>query len=138
MERLVRAINRHDVDAIAELCHRDVRGELPPHPARNYVGRDMMRANWALVFELVPNLVAELTRCSVDGELVWAEWSWTGTHTDGSRFERTGVAIHGLHEGRIQWVRLYMQPILSQPLSASDVALREMGREPRRRPDGDR
>jgi ketosteroid isomerase-like protein len=138
IQRLVRAINRHDTDGIAELCHPDVRGELPPHPARNYVGRNMLRANWALIFELVPDLVAELTRCSVDDDLVWAEWCWTGTHTDGSRFERAGVAIHGLRDGRIQWVRLYMQPILSRPVSAADIAHREMGGQRRARPGVER
>ncbi|MFL5580855.1 MAG: nuclear transport factor 2 family protein [Gemmatimonadaceae bacterium] len=130
IDRLVRAINRHDVEAIGELCHPGIRGELPAHPARNYVGVEMLRANWALIFELVPDLSAELTRCGVDGDLVWAEWAWTGTQTDGSRFERTGVAIHGLRDGRIEWVRLHMQPILSRPVTAVDVALRDLGRRP--------
>ena len=76
----------------------------------------------------MPNLVAELTRCSVEGELVWAEWSWSGTQTDGARFERTGVAIHALRDGRVQWVRTYMQPITSEPAGAVDAAMREMGR----------
>jgi ketosteroid isomerase-like protein len=128
IDRLVSAINRHDLDGIVEVCHPDIRGEMPAHPARNYVGEDMMRANWAMIFELVPDLEAELTRCSVDGELVWAEWCWSGTEADDSRFERAGVAIHGLRDGRVQWVRLYMQPLVSQPTGAVDAAMQEMGR----------
>jgi ketosteroid isomerase-like protein len=128
IERLVSAINRHDLDGIVAVCHPDVRGELPAHPARNYVGDAMMRANWAMIFEAVPDLVAELTRSSVDGELVWTEWCWYGTQADGARFERAGVAIHGLRDGRIEWVRLYMQPVTGQPAGAIDAAMREMGR----------
>jgi hypothetical protein len=129
IERLVRAVNEHDPDGIVGLCHPEVRAEMPPHPARNYVGRDMMRASWAVIFEHVPDLVADLTRCSVDGHLVWAEWSWCGTQADGSRFERCGVAIHGMSDGMIRWVRLYMQPVTSRPVSDVDQALREMGRD---------
>jgi ketosteroid isomerase-like protein len=129
IERLVSAVNRHDPDGIVELCHPDVRSEMPPHPARNSVGRDMMRANWAVIFELVPDLVAEMTRCTVDGELVWVEWLWRGTHTDGSRFERCGVAIHGIRDGQVKWVRAYMQPITSRATSDVDQTLREMGRQ---------
>jgi len=127
VERMVRAINRRDLVAMSDCWHPDIRAELPAHPARNFRGVEQMLANWELIFGLVPNLQVELVRCSAEGDTAWAEWLWEGTQSDGQRFERAGVAIHGVRDGRIQWVRIYMQPILSRPVTAASVALNDLG-----------
>jgi ketosteroid isomerase-like protein len=132
VERFMAALNRHDLDAMVECCDPDLRAEQPAHPARNFRGRTQFRANWELIFAMVPDLQADMTRCSADGDIVWVEWCWEGRTADGARFERAGVAIHGVRDGRIAWVRVYMQPILSEAADHASVALREMGVETRR------
>ena len=40
IDRLVRATNNHDVDAVAACVAQDYKNETPAHPARDFCGRD--------------------------------------------------------------------------------------------------
>jgi ketosteroid isomerase-like protein len=112
IERLAEAINRHDLEAIMACFADDVDAAQPIHPERNFVGADQMRANWAITLENLIDLRAEVMRCSADGDTVWLEWCWRARRPDGSPFVRAGVAIHGIKDDRISWVRLYMELIV--------------------------
>jgi ketosteroid isomerase-like protein len=59
----------------------------------------------------VPDMRAEILDSVVSGDTVWAEWSWTGTRTDGAAFAMTGVSVIGVRDGRVAWARLYMEPV---------------------------
>jgi ketosteroid isomerase-like protein len=48
---------------------------------------------------------------AVEGDSVWCEWRWSGTHADGSRLDMVGVTIFGVRAGRIAEARLYLEPI---------------------------
>jgi hypothetical protein len=67
--------------------------------------------NWSRIFAGVPDLRARLPRMTVDGDTVWTEWDISGTRNDGAAFLMRGVAIFGAAEGRLAWVRFYLEPV---------------------------
>lgn len=54
IDRLVLAMNAHDLVAAACLIHEDDRSEQPAHPGRAFVGRADMRANREAMFAGFP------------------------------------------------------------------------------------
>lgn len=123
VERLMRAINAHDLDAMAACFAPDYLSKFPAHPDRAFRGHDQMRSNWTQIFGGVPDLTAGLVRCAEDGATVWAEWEWTGTRRDGAPFAMRGVTVQGVEHDRIAWVRLYMEPV--QAGRGVDAAVRQ-------------
>src|SRR3954469_16358475 len=112
MDRLLRAINAHDLDAFVACFAPDYDSEQPAHPSRSFRGRDQVRKNWEGVFSGVPDISAELIMSAATGQGVEVgEWRWQGTHTDGSPFAMRGVIVAGVHENEITWGRLYMEPV---------------------------
>ena len=108
---LAEAMNAHDIDAFVALFAEDYDSRQPAHPDRAFRGCDQVRANWSAVFAGVPDFRAELTATATDGETVWSEWRWHGTHVDSSPLEMTGVIVLGVREGSIAWARLYVEPV---------------------------
>ena len=110
--RLLAAMNAHDLDAFAACFAPDYRSDQPAHPNRAFRGADQARRNWEGVFAGVPDFSAELLSLAVtDDSVELAEWSWRGTHTDGSPFAMRGVTVFGVQDGRLAWGRLYMEPV---------------------------
>ena len=62
VERLVKATNDHDVDAVAACFAEDYENATPVHPARSFRGRDQVRKNWEQIFAFVPDIRAEVVR----------------------------------------------------------------------------
>ena len=83
IDRLVAAMNAHDLHAAAGFFHEDYRSEQPAHPGRSFTGRAQMRANWEAMFAGVPDFHAEIRQSVQDGNTTWAEWRWSGTRSDG-------------------------------------------------------
>jgi ketosteroid isomerase-like protein len=106
-----RAINQHDLDALATCFTPEYQSEFPTHPDRAVGGREQLRKSWAQIFAAVPDLHATLMRSAVAGDTVWAEWEWAGTLVSGAPFLQRGVTIHGVDQGVTHWVRLYMEPV---------------------------
>lgn len=111
VERIQRAINQHDLDALAACFDPDYQSEFPAHPDRAFRGHEQMRQNWTQIFGSVPDIEATVRGCAADGETVWAEWEWRGTRADSAPYLMRGVIIQGVRQGRIAWVRLYMEPV---------------------------
>lgn len=111
VDRIIEAENSHDADRVAELVAEDYRSETPLHPARDFTGREQVRRNWEAVFEAVPDLAVERVNSAVAGDTIWLEFRMTGTETDGTDLEMGGVGIWGVEEGRLQWGRIYSEPI---------------------------
>jgi ketosteroid isomerase-like protein len=111
LERLQRAMNEHDLEAFLANVDADYRSEQPAHPERAFGGREQVRENWGAIFRDVPDFRADLIRSAVDGDTVWAEWSWHGVRGDGSPLEMGGVTIFGVRGERVVWGRLYMEII---------------------------
>ena len=59
IQRLLAAFNDHDLEAAAALFHESYKSVQPVHPARAFVGRAQMHANWAAIFAGVPDFHAE-------------------------------------------------------------------------------
>ncbi len=109
--RLQNAMNGHDLEAMAACFDPDYESEFPAHPDRAFRGDAQMRKNWTQIFGAVPNLEAVLKHTAVDGDTIWAEWEWRGTRRDGAPHLMRGVTVQGVRQGRIAWVRLYMEPV---------------------------
>jgi ketosteroid isomerase-like protein len=111
VERLLAAINAHDLEAMVACFAEDYVNEWPAHPQRGFRGSAQVRRNWGQIFAGVPDLRARLPRMVVDGDTVWTEWDISGTRRDGAAHLMRGVAIFGVAEGRLAWVRYYLEPV---------------------------
>jgi uncharacterized protein (TIGR02246 family) len=110
-EQLRDAQNAHDATRFAALVAPDYASAQPVHPGREFTGRDQVLTNWTGVFSGVPDFTSELLAVVVDGDREWAEWHWSGHHTDGSAFEMRGTTIFVVRDGLVVDGRLYMEPV---------------------------
>jgi ketosteroid isomerase-like protein len=107
--RLVAAMNAHDLDALVACFAPGYHSRQPAHPSRAFEGSDKVRENWASVFSGVPDFHAELIlSATTDDAVEIGEWHWRGTHTDGSPFAMRGATVMGIEGEQIAWARLYM------------------------------
>lgn len=111
VQRLMEAINGHDLGALVACFTPEYQSEFPVHPDRAFRRRDRGRANWSAIFTSVPDIRAEVLRSSTDDDSAWAEWDWTGTQASGTSFLHRGVTLQGVQQGRIVRARLYMEPV---------------------------
>jgi ketosteroid isomerase-like protein len=111
VDRLRRAVDEHDLDALVACFDDDFVNETPAHPDRSFRGRDQVRANWTRIFAAVPDLTAGVMRSSVDGDTVWTEWEHRGTRRDGSAHLMRGVVIFRVRDDKATWSRFYMEPV---------------------------
>lgn len=111
IERLARAVNDHDIDALTGCFAIDYRNETPVHPTRGFTGRNQVRKNWEQLFSLIPDLRAEVLRVATAGDVIFSEWEHSGTRLDGSLHLMRGVIIFGVSEGEAKWSRFYLDPV---------------------------
>ena len=125
MERLHRAMNRHDLDDFASCFEPGYVSQQPAHPDRAFVGRDQVRKNWGEIFSSMPDFSSEMLSFTVDEDRAWVEWRWTATEADGSAFDWRGVCLFGASERGVTWGRLYMEPV-DLTGGGIDATIREM------------
>lgn len=111
LDRIARATDSHDLDALVDCFAPDYRNETPAHPDRGFVGREQIRKNWSQIFALVPDVTAKVLSYAVDGHTVWSEWEHRGTRPDGRPHVMRGVVILGVMDGRAIWARFYLEPV---------------------------
>jgi ketosteroid isomerase-like protein len=111
LDRLVDAINGHDLEAMVSCFAEDYLNETPVHPPRGFRGREQVRANWSQIFAAVPDLRARILRTSVDGETLWTEWDITGNRADEASFLMRGVVIFTAGNDQIRSARFYLEPV---------------------------
>jgi len=130
MERLLAAMNAHDIDAFVACFAPDYRSEQPSHPGRDFSGDEQVRENWTGVFAGVPDFHAELlaSATTADGVEI-GEWRWEGTHVDGSPFAMRGMTVMGIEDGRVAWGRLYME-LMEQDGAGIEQMVQETYRPP--------
>jgi ketosteroid isomerase-like protein len=124
IERLVRATNDHDVNAVAACFAPNYANETPAHPARGFRGREQVRRNWEQIFANVRDIRAEVLQLTVDGDTVWTEWEMVGTRRDGSPHRMRGVILFTVRDDTVQTARFYLEPVDDGPGTVDD-ALRE-------------
>ena len=110
-ERLLAAMNAHDIDVFVACFDEDYDSEQPAHPDRAFRGSDQVRKNWSAIFESTPDFRAELVRVDAADGAEWSEWRWHGTHADGSVLDMAGVIVAGIRDERMAWARLYVEPV---------------------------
>ena len=130
MDRLLVAMNAHDLAAFVACFASDYRSEQPAHPSRVFEGSDKVRENWTSVFSGVPDFTAELllSATTEDGVEI-GEWRWRGTYADGSPFAMRGVTVMGIESEHIAWGRLYME-VMEGDGADIDEMVREAYRPP--------
>jgi limonene-1,2-epoxide hydrolase len=111
LERLLGAINAHDLDAMVSCFARDYVNETPVHPRRGFHGSEQVRTNWSQILANVPDLHAHVPRTAVDGSTVWTEWEISGSRRDGAAFLMRGVVIFGIKGGAIASARFYLDAV---------------------------
>jgi hypothetical protein len=110
-ERLVRATNDHDLEAMLACFETDYRSDQPAHPARAFQGIEQVRKNWAAMLEGVPDVRWEILGSAETADKAWVELRLTGTQADGARLHEIGVVIFGVPNERIAWARLYLEDV---------------------------
>jgi ketosteroid isomerase-like protein len=110
VDRMCRAVNGHDVEALIACFAPDYVNETPAHPARGFKGREQVRKNWEQIFTAVPDIEAEV-RWVADDDTAWSEWEMRGTRPDGSPHLMRGVVIFGVEHGEASWARFYLEPV---------------------------
>jgi ketosteroid isomerase-like protein len=111
LERQLRAMNAHDLEAMVACFAEDFVNETPAHPQRGFTGNAQVRKNWREIFAGAPDLRARVPRTAVDGNTLWTEWDLSGTRSDGSPFSMRGVAIFEVAGGVFTSVRFYLEPV---------------------------
>ncbi len=130
MNRLLAAMNEHDLDAFVACFAPGYRSEQPAHPGRAFQGSDKVRENWTGVFSGVPDFNAELlSSATTDDGVEVGEWRWRGTHIDGSSFDMVGVTVMGIEGQHVAWGRLYME-VIEREGADIDQMVRETYRPP--------
>jgi ketosteroid isomerase-like protein len=124
-ERLNAAMNAHDIDAFVACFDEEYESEQPAHPDRAFRGRDPVRRNWSAIFEGVPDFTSELVAAGAVGDTEWSEWRWRGMQADGTPLDMAGVIVCGVRDDRLQWARLYVEPV-EQGGVGIDAAVRRM------------
>ncbi|HEY4927513.1 MAG TPA: nuclear transport factor 2 family protein [Acidimicrobiales bacterium] len=126
VERMVQATNDHNLDALVACFASDYRNETPAHPERGFVGNEQVRLNWTQIFGAIPDLSAEVLRCTVNGDTVWTEWEHRGTRPDGSSHVMRGVVIFGVADGLAAWARFYLEPVQEDAGSVNEAVRRQV------------
>ena len=117
MDQATEAINRHDVDALAELYADDA---IVVDPFGETRGRDAVREFWRGFFEAFPDMNGVAERKHESGSTAIDEWTFSGTHTGpmptptgetvpatGRRVEIRGADFATVENGKIVDHRVY-------------------------------
>jgi ketosteroid isomerase-like protein len=129
VERLCRAVNDHDLDALTSCFAEDYRNETPAHPARGFRGRAQARRNWEQIFGAVPDMSANVTWVA-DDEAVWSEWQMRGSRLDGTPHHMRGVVIFGVEGSVATWARFYLEPVEEGGADADEAIRRAVLTDP--------
>lgn len=111
VDRLLAAVNAHDLDELVGCFADDYVNETPVHPERGFTGRAQVRANWSQLFGGIPNLRATILGTAIHRDRIWSEWVLTGTRPDGSAHRMAGVVIFTVRADRFTSARFYLEPV---------------------------
>ncbi|HYT12040.1 MAG TPA: nuclear transport factor 2 family protein [Candidatus Nitrosopolaris sp.] len=129
IDRLVRATNQHDLEAMAACFSEDYLNETPAHPARGFRGRAKVRRNWEQIFAFVPDIHAEVIRSAAKADTIWTEWEMRGTRRDGRSHWMRGVIVFGVNDEAIRWARFYLEPVDESDATVDDAVRDQLVRQ---------
>lgn len=134
VQRLLDAVNAHDLERLAACFAPNYRNETPVHPVRSFEGREQVRRNWEQIFAGVPDLVAE-ARWIADDDTAWSEWEMRGTRLDGAPHLLRGVVIFGVVGDEATSARFYLEPVEQGGPAVDEVVRRTVQGAGAARPD---
>jgi ketosteroid isomerase-like protein len=111
LDRITRATNAHDLDALVDCFDLEYRNETPAHPARGFTGREQVRRNWQQIFAGVPDVQVRVLGRAADGDTLWSELEMSGTRRDATPFLMRGVVVYRLRGERAVAARFYLEPV---------------------------
>jgi ketosteroid isomerase-like protein len=111
LDRLLAAVNAHDLDGLVSCFADDYLNETPAHPRRGFHGSAQVRTNWSQIFAGAADLRASVPRSVVDGDRLWTEWEMDGTRPDGTALAMRGVVIFEVKPPLITSARFYLEPV---------------------------
>jgi steroid delta-isomerase-like uncharacterized protein len=104
LNRFAEAWNRHDLDALMSMmtddCVFDASAGRQAHGQRSE-GKQAVRAAYAAVFETFHDAHWASPRHFVAGNRGVSEWTFTGTHADGTQVEVNGCDLFTFRDGKI-------------------------------------
>jgi len=121
VDRLVDAINAHDIEALLACFAPGYSVVFPAHPARSFTGREHVRRTWEALFKAHPTVRATVMARVHSGEEIWGEWEFTSDSRDGARFWQRGVIVVLPEDEVIARARFYMEPVEGAAGEASVV-----------------
>jgi ketosteroid isomerase-like protein len=104
--------NRHDVDYLITFMTDDCVFELSAGPdpwGKRFVGKDAVREGFSGVFKQFPDVHFGNARHFVAGDRGLSEWLFTGTTTDGKKFEVTGCDVFTFRDDKIAVKNSYLK-----------------------------
>lgn len=126
IDRLVTALNHHDLDAMVGCFAPDYVNETPVHPLRGFTGSEQVRRNWTQILTGVPDLEAEVSGWAQNGAAVWTDWAMRGHRLDGTAHEMAGVVIFTVGGDRITAARFYLEPVETSTGDVNDAVRAQM------------
>ena len=126
LERLMRAVNDHDLDALVSCFAQDYVNETPVHPQRGFRGNEQVRRNWTQILAAIPDLSTDIIGWAADGDTVWSEWEHRGTRADGSAHLMRGVIVFGVRGELISTARFYLEPVEDDGGGVDDAVRRQV------------
>lgn len=108
-QRWTRALTDHDLDAAVSCFAPDYQDKAPARRGEAVVGRDEVRANFAALFQSIPDLRADLLSAVADDDTVWVEWRMSGIRADDTAMEFAGVNIFDVADGCFVRGRIYTE-----------------------------
>ncbi|MEV6633729.1 nuclear transport factor 2 family protein [Actinoplanes sp. NPDC051470] len=112
VQRLIDAINAHDLDALVATFAEDFTCTWPAHPARSFDTPDQVRRNWASIFERFPEVDISVTRSVVSADEFWGEFHYVLPGAADMR----GVIIIKVRDDAIVQSRFYMEEVEHTPV----------------------
>jgi steroid delta-isomerase-like uncharacterized protein len=104
LDRFADAWNRHDLAALMSMMTDDCVFDASAGPqvyGQRSEGQPAVRAAYAAVFDAFPDARWVDPRHFIAGSRGVSEWTFTGTHRDGTRVEVTGCDLFTFRGGRI-------------------------------------
>ena len=111
LDRLVSAVNDHDLDRLVSCFAEDYRLTDPVHPARSFEGAVQVRRNWSTMFAAVPDVQLEVQDRAATESGFWLEATQVGTRHDGVRLKTQTVFVAKVDGGLIRSAHMYAAPV---------------------------
>ena len=104
LEAIGDAFNRHDVDGVMSFFADDGVFDKAAGPdiwGKRYVGKADIRAEFAALFEAMPDIQWEPTANWVSGNMGCSQWRRTGTTETGEKHDWLGCDLFTFRDGKV-------------------------------------